>query len=66
MAMNRPGKMRPVPASTSLTRIDVGVGLEHDVVEDAHGRHHEAELGRELAAQRLDLLRQAVVARLCR
>ena len=41
---------------------DVGVGLELDVVEDAHRRHHEAHFDRERAAQRLDLLGQAVGA----
>ena len=41
---------------------DVGVGLELDVVEDAHRRHHKAHFDRERAAQRLDLLGQAVGA----
>ena len=41
---------------------DVGVGLELDVVEDAHRRHHEAHLDRERAAQCLDLLGQTVGA----
>ena len=34
----------------------VTVGVELDVVEDAHRRHDEAHFGRERAAQRLDLL----------
>ena len=41
---------------------DVGVGLELDVVEDAHRRHHKAHLDRERASQRLDLFGQAVCA----
>ena len=41
---------------------DVGVGLELDVVEDAHRRHHKAHFDRERPAQRLDLLGQAVGA----
>ena len=41
---------------------DVAVGVELHVVEDAHRRHDEAHLDRERAAQRLDLLGQAVGA----
>ena len=41
---------------------DVGVGVELHIVEDAHRRHDEAHLGRQRAAQRLDLLGQAVGA----
>ena len=41
---------------------DVGVGVELHIVEDAHRRHDEAHLDRERAAQRLDLLGQAVGA----
>ncbi|MDV7400745.1 hypothetical protein RZS08_55530, partial [Arthrospira platensis SPKY1] len=35
---------------------DVGVGRQLDIVLDAHRRHDEAELARELATQRLDLV----------
>lgn len=41
---------------------DVGVGLELHVVENAHRRHDKAHLDRERAAQRLDLLGEAVGA----
>ena len=41
---------------------DVGVALELDVVEDAHGRHHEAHLGGERAAKGLDLVGEPVAA----
>ena len=41
---------------------DIAVGVELHVVEDAHRRHDEAHLDRERAAQRLDLLGQAVGA----
>ena len=49
---------RRAPASISLTRIDVGVGGELQVVLDPHRRQHEAHLGRDGAAQALDLLGQ--------
>ncbi len=57
--------VRPDPAGAGVDFLDlddVGVGLELDVVEDAHRRHHEAHLDRQRAAQRLDLLGQAVGA----
>ena len=41
---------------------DVGVGLELNVVEDAHRRHHKAHLDCQGSAQRLDLLGQPVAA----
>ena len=41
---------------------DVGVGVELHIVEDAHRRHDEAHLDGERAAQRLDLLGEAVAA----
>jgi hypothetical protein len=41
---------------------DVAVRFELHIVENAHGRHDEAHLGREIAAQRLDLFGEAVVA----
>ena len=41
---------------------DVGIGVELDIVEDAHGRHDEAHFGRKRPAQRLDLLGQAIAA----
>jgi hypothetical protein len=41
---------------------DVAVGVELDVVEDAHRRHDEAHFGGERTAQRLDLLGEAVAA----
>ena len=56
---------RPDPAGAGLDLLDlddVAVGLELDVVEDAHRRHHEAHLDRERAPQRLDLLGEAVGA----
>ena len=40
----------------------IAVGVELDVVEDAHGRHHEAHFDGERTAQRLDLLGQPVAA----
>ena len=52
-------------AGLDLLDLDgVFVGLELHVVEDAHRRHDEAELGGELAAQRLDLFGQPVGAAL--
>ena len=57
--------VRPDAARCRIDLLDldhVGVGFELHVVEDAHRRHHEAHLDRERAAQRLDLLGQAVVA----
>ena len=62
MTMYWLGQMRPVAGVDLLDLDDVGVGLELDVVEDAHRRHDEAHLGRERAAQRLDLLGQPVGA----
>ena len=56
---------RPDPAGAGLDLLDlddVAVGLELDVVEDAHRRHHEAHLDRQRAPQRLDLLGEAVGA----
>ncbi len=41
---------------------DVGVGFQLHIVENAYRRHHKAHLDRERAAQRLDLLGQAVGA----
>src|SRR4029079_5999026 len=41
---------------------NVRVGLELDVVEDAHRRHHKAHFDRKRTAQRLDLLGDAVGA----
>ena len=50
-------------AGVDLLDLDhIGVGLEQHVLEDAHGRHHKPHLGRERAAQRLDLLGEAVGA----
>ena len=63
MAMNWPGKMLPAPRLDLLDADDVIVGLELDVVEDAHAGHDEAHLGSELAAQRLDLVRQTLALR---
>ena len=40
---------------------DIGIGVELHVVENAHRRHDEAHFAGQLAAQRLDLLGQAVV-----
>ncbi len=56
---------RPDAAGAGVDLLDldrVGVGLELHVVEDAHRRHDEAELGRERAPQRLDLLGEPVGA----
>ncbi len=65
-----PGSMtmnwvRPDPAGAGVHFLDlddVGVGLQLDIVEDAHRRHHKAHLDRQRTAQRLDLLGQAVGA----
>ena len=57
--------VRPDPAGAGIHFLDlddVGVGLELHIVEDAHRRHHKAHLDRERAAQRLDLLGEAVGA----
>ena len=56
---------RPDPAGAAFDLLDlddVAVGLELDVVEDAHRRHHEAHLDRQRTPQRLDLLGEAVGA----
>ena len=51
-------------AGIDLLDLDVVVvRLELDVVDDAHRRHDEAELGRELAAQRPHLVGQPVLPR---
>ena len=39
---------------------DVAVGVELDVVEDAHRRHDEAHFGGQRPAQRLDLLGEPI------
>ena len=41
---------------------DIGVGIELDVVEDAHRGHDKAHFDRQRAAQRLDLFGQLVAA----
>ena len=60
--MNWFGQILPGAGVDFLDLDDVGVGLELHIVEDAHRRHHKAHLDRERAAQRLDLLGQAVGA----
>ena len=44
MTMNWPGQIRSAAGVHFLDLDDVGVGLELDVVEDAHRRHDEAHL----------------------
>ena len=60
--MNWFGQILPRAGVDFLDLDDVGVGLELDVVEDAHRRHHETHFDRERTAQRLDLFGQAVGA----
>jgi hypothetical protein len=50
-----------VPGIDLLDLDVVVVRLELDVVDDAHRRHDEAELGRKLAPQRPDLIGQPVL-----
>jgi hypothetical protein len=50
-------------AGVDLLELDhIGIGLELDVVEDPHRRHHESHFAGERAAQRLDLLGEAIRA----
>src|SRR5262249_32408315 len=55
----------PDAPASSLDLLDldhIGVGVELNVVEDAHRRHHESHLDCKRAPQRLDLLGEAVAA----
>src|SRR2546430_611132 len=62
MTMCWPGQIRSGPRLHFLDLDDIGVGLELDIIEDAHRRHHESHLDRQRTAQRLDLLGQPIGA----
>ena len=62
MHSSRAGSIRPRAISDAAQADDVGVGLEDEVVADPDGRHDQAELRRDLAADQPDPLDEAAAA----